>query len=69
VSFSRERLYWTLGAAVVLVTWSTLKWARVAADWLRASGVVDQAMWSIFAVAGGALTRHELFDCRFGWIV
>lgn len=55
MSFSRERLYWALGTAVVLVTWSTLKWARVAADWLRASGVVDQAMWSIFAVAGGAV--------------
>lgn len=52
---SRERLYWALGGAVVLVTWSTLKWARAAAEWLREAGMIDQSMWAIFAVAGGSV--------------
>lgn len=52
---SRERLYWTLGAIVVLGTWATLQWARSAAEWLRERDLITETMWGIFAVAAGAV--------------
>jgi len=55
VALSRERLYWTLGAVAVLVTWATLRWARTAAEWLRDRGLITDTMWAIFAVAAGAV--------------
>lgn len=55
MTLSRERLYWTLGTVVVLGTWATLRWARTASEWLRERDLLTETMWTIFAVAAGAV--------------
>jgi hypothetical protein len=51
----RERPYAAAGIALVLLTWSTLYWARMVSDWLRDRGWLMATMTAIFALAAGAV--------------
>jgi len=59
-SASRERLCWAIAAGFVAATWSTLYWARLAADWFRGHGWLTPLMWLIFASAAGAVLAAVL---------
>ncbi|HEX2254681.1 MAG TPA: VanZ family protein [Thermoanaerobaculia bacterium] len=47
----RERLYWLAGVTVVVLTWATLKWARVVSNGLRDQGLLTATMAAIFVLA------------------
>ena len=63
---SRERTYWWVALGAVILTWTTLYWARALSDWFRDRGWITPLMVGLFVVTAVAVLVVVLRR-RPGW--